>query len=80
MNFVDGCPECKGFSGRYEAATIEWFRLQGQLGIAEHLRDPKVSADIVAELTRIAKSRQSIREAAERHIDSAHARRLANGG
>jgi hypothetical protein len=79
MNFVEGCPECRRISGKYEAATLEWFRVQGQLGIAEHLRDPETSARIVTELAGIARRRQSLRDAAGRHIARAHASLTAGG-
>ena len=79
MNFVEGCPDCRRISARYEAVTLEWFRVQGQLGIAEHLRDPDTSAAIVAELARIAKRRQSLRDSADRHIARAHAALNAGG-
>jgi hypothetical protein len=79
MNFVEGCPECRRISAKYEAATIEWFRVQGQLGIAEHLRDPETSAAIVNELSRIAKRRQSLRDTAARHIAKAHVSLTAGG-
>lgn len=80
MHFVDGCPECRRISTKYEAATLEWFRIQGQLGIAEHLRDPETSAGIVTEMAVIAKRRQALRDAAGRHIARAHAALTANGG
>jgi hypothetical protein len=80
MNFVEGCPECRRISAKYEAATIEWFRVQGQLGIAEHLRDPETSAKFVAELSGIAKRRQSLRDTANRHIAKIHASVKAGGG
>jgi hypothetical protein len=79
MNFVDGCPECKRLSGKYEAATLEWFRVQGQLGVAQYLHDPESSARIVADLASIAKRRQSLQDAAARHIAKAHAIRSAGG-
>jgi hypothetical protein len=80
MNFVDGCPECRRISGKYEAATLEWFRVQGQLDVAQYLHDPETSARIVADLAGIAKRRQSLQEAATRHIAKAHAIRCAGGG
>ena len=79
MNFVDGCSECRRISGKYEAATIEWFRVQGQLDVAQHLHDPESSAKIVTDLANIAKRRQSLRDTAERHIAKAHAIRTAGG-
>ncbi len=80
MNFVAECPECRRISGKYETATIEWFRVQSQLGIAEHLRDPKLSAKIVGELALIGKRRQTLRDVSDRHIGRAHKSVVANGG
>ena len=73
MNLVEGCPECRRISDKYEAATIEWFRVQSQLGIAEFLRDAETSEDIVKELAAIARRRQAIRDTADRHIAEDHA-------
>jgi len=80
MNFVEGCAECGRISGKYEAATMEWFRVQGQLGIAEHLRDAETSTGIVAEMAGIARIRQALRDEAERHIAKRHAVVKANRG
>jgi len=60
-------------------ATIEWFRVQSQLGIAEHLRDANVSAKIVGELALIGKRRQALRDMSDRHIVKAH-QSVARGG
>lgn len=76
MKFVEGCPECQRVSDLYETATIEWFRVQNQLGIAEHLRDSAASADIVAELAEIAKRRQSLRDEAAHHLAQGHPARV----
>jgi hypothetical protein len=79
MNFVDDCAQCKRISGKYEAATLEWFRVQGQLDVAQYLYDPAKSAGIVSELSAIAKRRQALRDAAMHHIENAHATRTAGG-
>jgi hypothetical protein len=74
LNFVDDCNECKRFSANYEAVTMQWFRVQGELRIAAWSRDQIASDRIVAELTRIGRRREQLREAAETHIDAAHPR------
>ena len=74
MNPVDGCPECQRISAAYEAATLEWFRLQGQLRIAEYSSAESESDSLVAELTAVAKRRQALREAASQHTLAAHSR------
>lgn len=76
MKFVEGCPECQRLSNVYEAATIEWFRVQNQLGIAEHLRDSEASTAIVAELAEIATRRQNLRDEAARHLAQDHPARM----
>ncbi|HWE53049.1 MAG TPA: hypothetical protein VG273_24875 [Bryobacteraceae bacterium] len=80
MNFVDGCAQCKRIAGKYEAATLEWFRVQSQLDVAQYLHDPNTSAGIVSELAGIAKRRQALRDAALHHIEKTHAARTAGGG
>ena len=80
MNFVGECPECRRISGKYETATLEWFRVQSQLGIAEHLRDANISAKIVGELALIGKRRQVLRDMSDRHIVKAHKSVVAKGG
>ena len=74
MTFVEGCEECKRLSSAYEAATMEWFRLQGQLRIAEFSRDKEASHQIVAELNATARRRQSLREEIEAHHLAVHSR------
>jgi hypothetical protein len=74
LNFVDDCSECKRFSNNYEAVTMQWFRVQGELRIAAWSRDQSASDKIVAELTRIGKHREEVRASAEAHIDAAHPR------
>jgi hypothetical protein len=79
LNFIEGCEECKRLSAAYEAATMEWFRLQGQLRVAEYSRDPEASHQIVAELNVISRRRQGLREAAEDHALAAHPRTSSAG-
>jgi len=80
MNFVEGCAECQRLSGLYEAATLEWFRVQSQLGIAECLRDSEASAGIVAELAAIAKRRQNLRDSLAEHVAQDHPARTLTAG
>jgi hypothetical protein len=72
MNFVGSCEECQRLSALYEAITIEWFRVQGQLRVAEFSREQELSHNIVGELTKIAAHRQAIREEAEKHTLDVH--------
>jgi hypothetical protein len=74
MNFVESCEDCQRLSAAYEAITIEWFRVQGQLRVAEFSRDDELSHTIVAELTTIAGRRQAVRQDAEKHTLEAHPR------
>ena len=76
MKTMEGCKECRRFSAAYESATMEWFRLQGQLRVAEFSREPEASDKIVAELNLIARRRQGIREETENHNLTAHPRSL----
>ena len=74
MNFVGDCKECQRLSAEYEAATMEWFRQQGQLRVAEYSRAKESSNRIVAELSRITARRTALREAADRHEMEKHPR------
>jgi hypothetical protein len=74
LNFADGCDECRRISAAYEAATMEWFRLQGQLRVAEYAREPEASHQIVTELNAISRRRQSLREKGEQHVLASHPR------
>lgn len=71
---MEGCEECRRLSAAYEAATMEWFRLQGQLRVAEYSREAEASDRIVAELNQIARRRQALREEIETHNLDAHPR------
>ena len=77
MKFVEKCAECERISAAYETATIEWFRLQNQLTIAEHARDDAASDAIVAELTVIAAQRERMRDSADQHFRDAHPAKAA---
>ena len=74
MNFVGTCDECKRLSAEYEAATMEWFRVQGQLRVAEYSREDESSIRIIAELSVITARRHALREAAEKHDLEKHPR------
>jgi hypothetical protein len=74
MHFVGDCQECQRLSSEYEAATMEWFRVQGQLRVAEYSRDEESSNRIMAELSLIASRRHALREEAEKHEINMHPR------
>ena len=74
MNFVAGCKECQRLSDEYEAATMDWFHVQGQLRVAEYSRDKESSDRIIAELSDITARRNALREAAEKHEHEMHPR------
>ena len=74
MNLMEGCEVCGRLSAAYEAATMEWFRLQGQLRVAEYSREAEASDKIVGELNLIARRRQALREEIENHDLVAHPR------
>jgi hypothetical protein len=74
MKFVATCEECRRISAEYEAATLEWFRVQGQLRVAEYSREEEASSRIVSELSRITARRQRLREEAARHENDKHPR------
>lgn len=74
MRIVEGCKECQRLSGAYEATTMEWFRLQGQLRIAEYSHEEEASYRIVAEINSTARRRQSLRDEMEKHDAATHQR------
>jgi hypothetical protein len=80
MKFVGTCDECKRLSAEYEAATMEWFRVQGQLRVAEYSREDDSSSRIVAELSVITARRHALREEAEKHEFDVHPRVAAASG
>ena len=82
MNSVPQCQECKvcqRLNAEYEAATMEWFRVQGQLRVAEYARDADTSTRIVAELSQIAARRHALREVRKQHELEMHPRVAAAG-
>jgi hypothetical protein len=74
MNSSDACEVCRRLSDEYEAATMAWFRVQGQLRVAEYARDENATARIIAELSEISARRQALREAREKHQIEQHPR------
>jgi hypothetical protein len=74
MNFVAGCETCRSLSAEYEAATMQWFRVQGQLRVAEYSREAEASTRIIAELNVISARRNAIRDAVEKHNIEKHPR------
>lgn len=74
MSFAGDCKECQRLSAEYEAATMEWFRVQAQLRVAEYSRENESSNRIIAELSLIASRRHALREATEKHELEMHPR------
>jgi len=66
------CEVCNRLAADYEAATMDWFRVQGQLRIAEHSHDENASSRIIAQLSEIAERRHSLRDAKEQHEVDKH--------
>ena len=73
------CKECQRLSAEYEAATMEWFRVQAQLRVAEYSREQESSIRIVAELSTIAARRHALRETMEKHEVDFHPRAATAG-
>jgi hypothetical protein len=80
MKFVSGCKECQRLSAEYEAATLEWFRVQGQLRVAEFSREENSSNRIIAELSVITARRHALRETVGQHQLDMHPRVATVGG
>ena len=74
MKSSSECQVCRRLSEEYEAATMEWFRVQGQLRVAEYSRDENATARIIAELSAISARRQELREAQDKHEVAQHPR------
>jgi hypothetical protein len=79
MNSPDECEVCRRLAAEYEAATMEWFRVQGQLRIAEYARDENATNRTIAELSGIAARRHALREAKEKHEVDKHPRMRCAG-
>lgn len=80
MNFAGACKECRRLSAEYEAATMEWFRVQGQLRVAEYSREEESSNRIIAELSLITARRHALREAIQQHELEMHPRTASASG
>jgi hypothetical protein len=80
MDFAGTCEECRRLSAEYEAATMEWFRVQGQLRVAEYSREEESSNRIIAELSLITARRQALREAIQAHELEVHPRTASASG
>ena len=80
MNFVAGCETCQRLSAEYEAATMQWFRVQGQLRVAEYSREAEASTRIIAELSAITARRHALREEVEKHNLEKHPRAASATG
>jgi hypothetical protein len=74
MSSTCDCRECKRLSAEYEAATLEWFRVQGQLRVAEYSRDEEAMNRIISELSAITARRRGFREALQQHELEMHPR------
>lgn len=72
MEVVEGCGECKRLAEAYEAATITWFRLEGNLRIAEYGRDKAAAEKLAAELGEKTRHRRELRDAMNKHRTDAH--------
>jgi hypothetical protein len=80
MNFAGACNECQSLAAEYEAATMEWFRVQGQLRVAEYSREEASSTRIIAELSDITARRHALRDAIQRHEVEMHPRTASASG
>jgi hypothetical protein len=76
-DLVEQCPDCQRLFRDYEAVTLDWFRVQGQLRIVEYSGDDESSSRIVAELSAIADRRRVLREALAEHVERAHPRQAS---
>lgn len=79
MSSPKECKVCQRLFAEYEAATMEWFRVQGQLRVAEYSREQEASDKIVAELSQIAARRHALRETMTKHELEAHPRTACAG-
>jgi hypothetical protein len=80
MDFAGPCKECRRLSAEYEAATLEWFRVQGQLRVAEYSREEESSNRIIAELSLITTRRHALRETLQAHELEVHPRTASASG
>jgi hypothetical protein len=80
MNMIDGCAECGRLSTAYEAATMSWFRLEGNLRIAQYGRDENSSQELAAELAAVTEQRLRLRAASELHRTEKHSQAARMNG
>ena len=80
MEFIEGCPICERLSAEYESATMEWFRVEGHLRIAEYSSDGESTHRITEELGRVSKRRTAVKDAIADHKRQAHAPRVRGAG
>lgn len=73
MDKVEGCAECTRLAQAYESETMAWFRLEGQLRIAEYGRDAAAAERIAKDLDGVTRRRSELRAAMERHRNEFHA-------
>ncbi len=76
-DLTERCPDCRRLFREYEAVTMDWFRVQGQLRVVEYSGDDEASARIVAELSAIAGRRRALRDALTAHMERAHPRQAS---
>lgn len=80
MTSACDCRECKRLSAEYETATMEWFRVQGQLRVAEYSRDEDAMNRIISELSAITTRRHALRESLQEHELETHPRASSASG
>ncbi len=77
MGAVERCSECGRLAHDYETATLEWFRIEGNLRIAEFGRDTEALRSLTAELEALELKRRMLRDAIAVHRCPVHPRTLA---
>jgi hypothetical protein len=73
MDVVHGCGECRRLADAYESETMAWFRVEGQMRIAEYAHDEKSACRIALDLDRITRRRSDLRLKIEGHKSACHA-------
>jgi len=73
---IEECAECRRLSESYESVTMAWFRIQGNLRIAECGHDENSAQILSIELNLIGDQRGALRQAIESHRSS-HTQQLA---
>lgn len=69
---IQHCVKCSQLARAYEAETMNWFRLEGHLRIAEYGRDEDGAQKIALELDAVIRRRAELRIATDLHNTSAH--------